>query len=365
MLTNDTPVKRSFRYIWYLVVFLLTLELCLRFQAAWQWGTPFWSPNSFETLTINDTMGGRNRANAHFEKWRINSQGFQGPELQIPKPKGIRRIGVAGASEIFSLYESPGGDVTSRLRELLEQSVPGRFEVVNLATPGMTIPSFIELHERWIHKFDFDAIIYYTSPAMYLSASAPGFQGSNKGKHEHLASLESSGLDPLLPGKTWEMLRLRLPVWIQVKLKWYLIERERRRYPNGWVWDHGAPDERIALFREHLLDLIGAVEHGGTRVFIATHANRFRNLSTEEDSRYMVGWIRFYPRATGESLLDMEQKANHVIRDLGVKQDIPVVDVETAVGKDPDRFADFAHFTDCGASRASIAMREKILSLYQ
>ena len=310
-------------------------------------------------------MGGRNRPDARFEKWVINGQGFQGPELQIPKPDGVIRIGVAGASEIFGLYESPGNDVTSQLRKILESSAPGRFEVVNLATPGMSIPRIVELYERWIRKFNFDIILYYPSPAMYLDSEAPVFRKSVPGKSEHVSASDSYGWNLRLPGKTWEMFRERLPARLQVELKWYQIERQRRKFPKEWVWERYAPQERVTIFREHLLDLINMVQQDGIRVILATHANRFRDISTERNGKHLVGWIRFYPRASGESILDMERKANRAILELRVKHNISVVDVEMSVGKDPARYADFSHFTDSGAALAAEAMKDLIFSLYR
>jgi hypothetical protein len=364
-LAVDETVKKIIRFFCFLLVFLLTLELCARMEATWKWGAPFWGPYSFESLTLNDAIGGRNRPSARFEKWVINGQGFQGPELQIPKQKGITRIGVAGASEIFGLYESPGNDVTSQLRKMLESSAPGHFEVVNLATPGMSIPRILELFERWIRKFDFDAIIYYPSPAMYLDAEPPSFRKSVPGITAPISVSNSYEWNLRLPGKTWDMLRERLPARLQVELKLYQIERKRREFPKEWVWEHNAPQERVAIFREHLLKLINIFQQDGTRVILTTHANRFRDSSTERDGKYIVGWNRFYPRANGESILDMEQKANQVIRELGVKHNIFVVDVEKLVGKDPQKYADFSHFTDSGAAMAAEAMKGSILSLYR
>jgi len=358
-------VKKSFRYLWFLLTFLLTLEFCARLEATWRWGAPFWGPYSFEILTINDATGGRNRPYARFEKWVINGQGFQGPELQIPKPKGVLRIGVAGASEIFGLYESPGSDVTSHVRKLLETSAPGQFEVVNLSTPGMSIPRIVELYERSIRKFDFDAILYYPSPAMYLDVEPPGFRRPVPGISARMSALDSFDWELRLPGKTWDMLRERLPPRLQVKLKWYQIEKRRKKFPKEWVWERYAPEERVTLFREHLLELINALEQEGTRVIIATHANRFRDIPTAGDEAYMVGWIRFYPRASGEALLDMEQKGNQAIRELARKHHLMVAEVEKEVGKDPDRYADFVHFTDSGAALAAKAMKESILYRYR
>lgn len=355
---------RSIRYLWFLLVFLLTLELCVRIEATWQWGAPFWGPYSLETLLTNDNKEGI-RPGTRFEKWVINGQGFQGPEMKIPKPKGVIRIGVAGASEIFGLYESPENDVTSQLWKMLESSIPGRFEVVNMATPGMSIPRIVDLHERWIREFDFDAILYYPSPAMYLDTEAPSFQRSIPGITERVSASDSYDWSLRLPGKTWDMLRERMPTRLQIELKWYQIEKKRREFPKEWVWEHYAPQERVTIFREHLSELINKSKQEGTRVILATHANRFQDISSEKDGKHMVSWIRFYPRASGESLLDMEEKANQVIRDLAVKQNIIVVDVEKSVGKDPKQHADFSHFTDSGAALAAEAMKDSLLSLYR
>jgi hypothetical protein len=357
-------VKTYFRYLWYLVVFLLTLELCVRAESSLRWGAPFWGPYSFEGMMVDDGFGGRNRPFARFEKWVINGQGFQGPELRIPKPEGVVRIGVAGASEIFGLYESPGCDLTSQVRKQLERSAPGRFEVVNLATPGMSIPRIIELYERWMRKFEFDAIVYYPSPAMYLDGQAPALRKTIPGRTVNDTGSTRHALDLRLPRKTWEMLRERLPVRLQVEMKRYQIARKRRNHPENWVWERHTPPERVRLFHDHLQELITTFQGDGTRTMIATHANRFRNVSTDMNDPYMVGWIRFYPRASGGSLLDMEEKANMIIRELAGHFPVTVVDVEKEVGKDHAHYADFVHFTDSGANLAAGAIAETILSLY-
>ncbi|MFA6146791.1 MAG: hypothetical protein WC899_01095 [bacterium] len=336
----------------------------MRFQATWKWKAPLWGPYSLETLTIDDAMGRRNRPYARYEKWSINGQGFQGPELRIPKPEGKIRIGVAGASEIFGLYETPGYDVTSRIRGELERLNPGRFEVVNLSTVGMSIPRVIDLYDRWIRKYDFNAILYYPSPSMYLDVKAPSSRRSVTANSSFANASVSSDWNLRLPIKTWEMLRERLPDRLQVELKRYLIERERNKHPADWVWEHTAPEERVELFRQHLLELIEVVEKDGTQVVVTTHANRFRNIPIEDRDKYIVGWMRFYPRANGETLLDIERKGNQVVRELREKDDVPIVDLDIVVGKDSGRFADCVHFTDTGASVAAKAMVEKILSLY-
>ena len=356
-------MNRIVRYLWYLIAFLLTLEICVRAEATWRWGAPFWGPYSLDTLMVDDDLGRRNRPYARFEKWVINGQGFQGPELRIPKPEGVTRIGVAGASEIFGLYENPGCDITSQLRKLLEKSSPGKFEVVNLATPGMSIPRIVESYDRWMRKFDFDAVIFYPSAAMYLADQAPEFRRSVSIKSENSFGNDNSW-NLRLPRKTWEMLRERIPAWLQVKLKWIQIEFNRLNMTNEQVWRKNAPDERVELFREHLMELVSILQRNGTHVIIATHANRFQNDSTNENDPYMLAWIRFIPKASGASILDMERRSNQVIREIVADHPVTVSDVEKKVGKNPDHFADFAHFTDSGAALVAEAMKDSIMGLF-
>jgi len=312
---------------------------------------------------VDDDLGRRNRPYARFEKWVINGQGFPGPELRIPKPEGVTRIGVAGASEIFGLYENPGCDITSQLRILLEKSSPGKFEVVNLSTPGMSIPRIVESYDRWIGKFDFDAVIFYPSAAMYLADKVPEFRRSVSIKSENSIG-NGNSWNLRLPRKTWEMLRERIPVWLQVKLKWIQIEFNRLNMTNGQIWRKNAPDERVELFRKHLTELVSILQKNGTHVIIATHANRFQNDSTNENDPYMLAWIRFIPKASGASILDMELRSNQVIREIVAEHPVTVSDVEKKVGKNPDHFADFAHFTDSGAALGAEAMKDSILTLF-
>ena len=91
------------------------------------------------------------------------------------------RVGVAGASEVFGLYESPDKDVTAQLRQQLSASAPGRFEVVNLASAGITPPRMRELFERWAGRFHFDAVVLYPTPAFYLDVDPRRARGPHRG----------------------------------------------------------------------------------------------------------------------------------------------------------------------------------------
>jgi hypothetical protein len=341
------------------LLFVATLELCTRAEAWWRWHAPFWGPYSSEILRTTDEVGTRNRPGARFEKWVINSAGFRGPELRLEKPPGVVRVGVAGASEVFGLYEGPGKDLTAQLRQQLSDSAPGRFEVVNLGAAGITPPRMRELFERWVSRFAFDLVVVYPTPAFYLDVEPPA---RTLEPHAADAASAPSAFSLRLPDKLWRALREWLPARLQAWLKRVQIDRVRSAHEPRWVWS-AAPPERVALFESDMRELVETIERSGARVILATHANRFTSPRRPEDAAIMVGWIRFYPRATAESLLDMERQANAAVLRLGRERGLRVVDVQEAAGKDPGCYADFAHFTDEGAARVASALAAEVRSL--
>jgi hypothetical protein len=340
------------------LLFVATLEVCTRVEAWWRWGAPFWGAYSSEILLVTDEVGTRNRPGARFEKWVVNGAGFRGPEVSVEKAPGVVRVGVAGASEVFGLYESPEKDLTAQLGARLAQAAPGRFEVVNLASAGMSPPRIRELFERWAGRFAFDVVVVYPTPAFYLDVEPPertlGPARVPRGPDARRFSLR-------LPDKLWRALRERLPAALQAWLKRVEIERARRAHSPEWVW-RVPPRDRVELFAADMRELVSAIRQAGARPILATHAHRFTLPLRGAESHQMDGWVRFYPRATAECLIDMERQANSVLLEIGRDQGIGVADVQEAVGKDPRHYADFSHFTDEGAGRAAQALARAILA---
>jgi hypothetical protein len=340
------------------MLFVGTLEVCTRVEAWWRWDAAFWGPYSGEMLQVTDERGTHNRPGARFEKWTINSAGFRGPELSVAKPDGLVRVGLAGASEVFGLYESPDKELAAQLQAQLNLAAPGRFEVVNLAAAGMSPPRIRELFERWAGRFAFDVVVLYPTPAFYLDVEPP--------KHDlapRAAVVASrTTFKPRLPDKVWTSLRQALPAALQSRLKQAEIDRVRRAHPPDWVWSK-APPERVALLGSDLRELVETIERSGARVVLASHANRFGAPLSAEDESQMTGWIRFYPRATSACLIDMERQASQVVRQIGRERGLEVVDVQAALGKDPRYYADFSHFTDEGAARVAAALADPLQAL--
>jgi len=341
------------------VLFVVTLEACARIDDCLSWGAPLWGHYSHSLLTTSDDLGPHSRFGARFEKWRVNSHGFRGPEITMEKPEGVTRIIVIGASETFGLYESPGMEFPAQMQQKLDLARPGRYQVLNAGCAGMSLPRFIHYFDVWLKKFDPDIVVYYPTPPTYIDVKAPVMTAPTRSRPRR--KLRES---IRLKRKTKLVLKGFIPASIQKWVRQALVARSQRGRGPNWLW-RDVPPERVQLFEQHLTRLVTDIRASGVRVVLATHANRFpvdRSQWSDVDEMMMVAWRKYYARATESCLLAMEREANHVVVGLGQQLGIPVADAARAVPPAPEHFADFSHFTDRGSSLIAKELVREILS---
>jgi len=314
-------IRSVARGVGLVVLFVVVLELCARVDDWLTWGAPFWGHYSHSMLMVVDELGPHSRFGVGFEKWRVNSHGFRGPEITMKKPEGVIRVVLIGASETFGLYESPGKEFPSQMQQMLDVAKPGRYQVLNAGCAGMTLPRFTYYFGAWLRKFEPDIAIIYPTPASYVSNRAPAEKTKIRtGPPRKLPE------NMRLKRKTKIVLKRFIPTGVQKRLRQMLVDRRERTYELGWMWQQ-APPGRVRLFEQHLTALVDEIRGSGTRVILATHAHRFprdREAWSQTDEMLMAAWRRFYPRATEKCLLGMEDETSRVVVELGKRLDIPV-----------------------------------------
>ena len=351
-------VRAAGRWIGLAVLFLVVLEVCARIDDHVRWDAPMWGHYSQALLTVSDERGIHSRANAQFEKWKLNAFEFRGRELASEeKPAGVTRVAVLGASETFGLYESPGHEYPAQMGRMLNGGHVGRYEVLNAGCAGMTLPRFTHYFGVWIKRFEPDVVVIYPTPASYVSEQAPQLEVKPAGgpARELRDNLR-------IAGKAKIVLKSFIPARIQGWVRERQLSARIRGKPPGWVWE-GPPAERVERFRADLRKLVRTVQATGAAVILATHANRFpadRAKWTALDTAQMMAWRESYPRASADCLLSMEDRGNEVVREVATELGTGLVDVAGAVPKDAAHFADFAHFTDEGARRVAAALAEAV-----
>ena len=165
------------------LVFLLSFELMARVQDSVRYPMPLLSTvNSEEELIMHDRDGAHGRPDVQFKKWVMDRLGFRGPEVPVHPASGTVRVVVVGASETFGLYESPRKEYARELEDTLNEYVAKgacaaagtvRFEVLNDALPGMSLPSVRQDIRKRLVRFVPHIIVYYPSPAQYLENRLP------------------------------------------------------------------------------------------------------------------------------------------------------------------------------------------------
>lgn len=337
------------------VLFIATLECAVRIEDKLKWNADILSNYSSDNLRCSDQYGVHSRFNSSFEKWRINKFGFRGPDIEMAKPEGVKRIICMGASETFGLYEQANMEYAAQLRSMLDSKKPGRFQVINAASLGTSIPKATQHYGLWLSKFTPDTVFYYPTPAFYLDESPP-----EPARLTSESKVQNDRFQFRIKRKLEIVIKKQLPETVQLYIKRFMIDREVRRHKEGWVW-HSPPSDRLELFRSDLIGFVESVRKSGAKPVLMTHAHRFRDNALESDRYQLIGWRKFYPRASEKCLIEMEHAANRVIGEIGQVYHVPVIDLANMVPKGAEYFADFSHFTDAGARVVARGLADAII----
>jgi hypothetical protein len=328
--------------VWLVViaVTVVTAELMARVDDLVRSGIPLLASPEHNDLLLHDSLGLRGRPFAHFQKWKLNSAGFRGPEIARAPNPGCVRVVVMGASETFGYYESEGKEFPAQLADSLRRN--GCYEVINAAVAGMSVPAQIRLWDNWVSRFNPGIVVLYMPTAFYLSDDPPDFAPPTKGG----PSTVSTRFRPRLLDRLRD--RIEYPAFIQRRRVAKSIERSVAGKPDTWFF-RDVPADRLALFRHHMDSLVSTIRARGALPVLATHAMRFGDPPSREDEDLLRSWRKFTPRATEGALLAFERAAASTTRDLARERGIPLVDVAGPMTGRTEWFADFTHFDDNGA----------------
>lgn len=340
-------LKKILTILYLGILFFFVLELCARTEDWLRFNAPFFGNYSSENLYVFDELGKHGRPHGHFEKWKLNSYGFRGPEISKSKPPEVFRVAFMGASETFGLYESPDMEFPAQFQAIMNQKLPGKVEFLNSAVPGMSLPMATYFFENHLQYFDLDLVILYPSYAFYLDIEAPEARTASSNK-----TAKSSSFQFRIKSKINREIKKHLPLLVQDQIRKFQINKIRNAHEEDWGWST-LPNERTELFERQLVDLLEACKQSGTQIILATHATRFQETLTEEEQYHMTSWVKFYPQATGHVILDMEKKFNEILKNTAHEHGVYVVDVDAHLSGDPENFADFSHFNDLGAEKVA------------
>jgi hypothetical protein len=155
-----------------------------------------------------------------------------------------------------------------------------------------------------------------------------------------------------------------MPEWLKTIVRNREKEGEVRNHPRDWPFT-SVPDDRVAAFDLDLRRLIGTIRRIGAEPVLATHGNLYMDR-TERDPYSLVAWEKFYPRATGATIIAFDSVARAAMFHVAADSHVVVVDAaKRLAAAPPTAFADFVHFTDVGSSHMADVASAGVISAAQ
>jgi hypothetical protein len=335
----------------FLLVVLATMEAASRIDDHVTRGAPLSGSYDFERLFVFDGKVVRGMPNSRYAKWALNSLGMRGPEpatgMDIP------RVVVYGASEAFGIYETDGKEFPRVLEDRLriELGEP-RLEVLNAGVPGMRVGSGTE-YIGWLgERFRPRVVLLYPTPTHYIGITRPLC-----GRPARPASQAQDDLRPTsrLLAKLTDRVKENLPQPMLTLARKAAIAWATRHNETLSIVDEAS----VRALAADLKCALMAVRAIGAIPVLVTHANRFGPTTAPDDAAWLTGWRMQYPELREGGFLDLERRANDVIRSLASEQGVLLIDAGSKLAGQPELFADHAHFTDAGSQKmGSLIARE-------
>lgn len=334
------------------VVAFAALELATRLEDRIRFGTPILSNFTDQAdLIVNDRDGMHGRPNARFRKFVLNNYGFRGPDITERPADGTTRVFAVGASETFGLGESPGREYPRQLEDSLaardglrRQLGVERFEVVNGAMLGMSLPTLTQNVRARIARFQPTVVLAYPTPVQYLMDQRPVAARPDSS----VTSVPEPSFRLRVLPRLYEQAKLLIPGPVATRLRARDIERSIRSRPEGWVLT-AVPEDRVAAYDEDLRALVGAIRGIGAEPVLMAHVNVFSD-DEPRDELLLTAWRRFYPRASGDVLVQFDRRLRGVTCAVARDSAVALVDVEPHLARPRKQwFADYSHFNDRGA----------------
>jgi lysophospholipase L1-like esterase len=290
-----------------------------------------------ETYRVDPESGLRTPIpGADFGTIRINSLGFRGPEIEVPKPSSTLRLAFLGASTTYCAEASTNDATWPHLvwQDLSRRWPDVRFDYVNGGVPGYGVADSLKNLQHRVRPLEPDVIVVYHA-TNDLSAN----------------SFELAVRQGLVERRTEQ--ELSWPA--HYSLLWYLVEKNlmirwrqagAREAMGKLSFD---PRELAQPFRADLTELLEASRESASLAAVITFSTRLRRDQDPADQvAAAVTSLYYMPYMSIDGLLEGFEAYNQTIREVAAETGALLIEAERAIPGDAVHFNDSVHFTDRG-----------------
>ncbi|MBI3529604.1 MAG: hypothetical protein HY067_16750 [Betaproteobacteria bacterium] len=271
----------------------------------------------------------------------VNSLGFRGLEIQVPKPAGSFRIFALGESSTFGWKGARSHEEAwpALLEAKLQAAHPGRrIEVVNAGVPGYTsIEQRINFMLRISHLEPDGILIYH---------------GNNDLNWSWIPDVETKlvygrGLSIAPPSRFQRLIDYSY-VLMEIRSRINLFSRSSQ--PK-----HDDPDAAaIRMLKNNLAGLIADARHASVKVAVGTFAHGLDESGqpgrfSEDEVKLGVPIVgRWFENLGPQGVRRSFPVYNDMVRELARMEGIPLAEPAKRVPPTPEFLTDWCHFTAKG-----------------
>lgn len=318
-----------------ILLLLLGAEAAVRLRQKVKYG----SAATLEDYYTYDKATGLRIPVANLSRGRIsiNSLGFRGPEMAVPKPPRTVRIAFLGASTTWCAEVSGNDYVWPHLViDALSRAFPGvKFDYINAGIPGYTMAPMLKNFEHRVAPLQPDVVVIY--------------EGSNNlsGELREIAAGRGLISDAKVHEFSWPS---------RYSLLWHLVEKnlvvlKSQREAESRKGRLELDTSTIgAEYRDGLRALVVAAQKNAKLVALATFSTQLRRDQAPEQQMHASASAFFYaPFATPRLLMDGYDRYNQIMREVARETGALLIEKEHDIPGDPVHFNDTVHFTDAGS----------------
>ena len=318
-----------------IALLLLLAEGATRARQALRYG----SASMLEDYWTEDARTGLRIPVAGFSKGRIsiNSRGFRGPEIAVPKLPGTLRVAFLGASTTWCAEVSGNNYVWPHLvTAALGSAFPNaRFDYVNAGVPGYTMRTIRENLVLRVAPLEPDVIVIYEV--------SNNLSGELREIAAQRGLIESAKVQEL----TWVS---RYSLFAYLVEKNLHVIKARRTAHAGTVRLDIDPDSLGAEFRQDLMQVVRAAQQSARLVALVTFSIHLRpGQSPEQQARASESALFYTPFASADLVMAAYERYNNIVREVARETGALLIEGEADIPGDSVHFTDTVHFTDAGS----------------
>jgi lysophospholipase L1-like esterase len=311
----------------------------------------------FSTLVNEDSDGiYHNIPNARYGKWKINSLGFIGEEIDLEKKEGEFRIICLGASETFGASESKNWP--SQLREMLRNQVP-RVEVINASVVRLDLKKKKDYVEKYVLPLRPDIMIIFQG-FIISCFSTDRKDWTREGEKKRLVNYkrEKNPLKGFLSHvrvlqKFEETIKGFLPKPFVTHLNMWMLRRKIRRKEKKYLINKKPVDEVpkniILEFERDLKSFVLYLKEKNIVTVLSTYPALITPANKDIHKNLLLDNRRFMIELSEKGVVDAPNKFNQAIQRISEELNLTFIDNNYLIPKTLEYFKDNFHYTDKGA----------------